>query len=280
MKIAYFPKQTALDSEPVWRAFLESAKRFGYDPVENATDADAAVIWSVLWNGRMRGNQQIFHHYRNKGKPVFILEVGSLKRGQTWKVALNNITRDGVYPNRGLLDLNRYKKLSIDLLPVRENRRSEILIACQHLSSHQWEGQPSIQEWVNKTISAVKSHTDRPIVVRMHPRFPFPSRFLGARVEMPRKRSPNPNDFDFSFDYHCIINHNSGPSIQAPLNGTPVICDPSSLAWPVSSKFEDLETICLPERENWFHQLCHTEWTVEEIMSGAPLERLIPYISS
>ena len=278
MKIAYFPNQTALQSEPVWRAFLESCKKHGMTPVENSMDADAAVIWSVLWHGRMKGNQQVYQHYRKQGKPVFILEVGALKRGYTWKVACNNITRYGIYANREVLDIDRPKKISLNLEPVRENRRDEILIACQHLCSHQWVGQPRIQEWVSNSIDRIRQYTDRPIVVRTHPRFPVSFSSLDARIETPNRVSSN--NFDFTVDYHCVINHNSGPSILAPLNGTPVICDTSSLAWPVSSSFEDLENISLPDREQWFLHLCHTEWTVEEILSGEPLDKILPSINA
>lgn len=280
MNIAYFPNQTALQSEPVWQGFLESCKKHGMTPVENAMDADAAVIWSMLWHGRMKENRQVYQHYQNQGKPVFILEVGALKRGVTWKVALNNITRNGIYADHGILDLNRHKKISVNLEPVKENRKKEILIAGQHILSHQWEGQPSVQEWLDNIISQIRQHTDRPIVVRPHPRFPFSFKNTNARLEMPKRRSMAVNDFDFEVDYHCIVNHNSGPSIQAPLNGTPVICDSSSLAWPVSSKFEEIDKILLPDREDWFLKLCHTEWTVEEIRAGIPLSRLLPYLKT
>jgi hypothetical protein len=71
-----------------------------------------------------------------------------------------------------------------------------------------------------------------------------------------------------------VINHNSGPAVQAAINGTPTICDPSSLAFPMSEKWENLENPQLPNREDWFLKLCHTEWTVDEIAQGIPINRL------
>jgi hypothetical protein len=70
------------------------------------------------------------------------------------------------------------------------------------------------------------------------------------------------------------VNHNSGPAVQAAIAGVPIICDSSSLAYPVSDKFENIENIALPDRQEWFLKLCHTEWTVEEIAQGIPLQRL------
>jgi hypothetical protein len=71
-----------------------------------------------------------------------------------------------------------------------------------------------------------------------------------------------------------VINHNAGPSVQAAINGAPTICDSSSLAFPVSEKWENLENPQLPDREEWFLKLCYTEWTVDEIAQGIPLKRL------
>jgi hypothetical protein len=34
----------------------------------------------------------------------------------------------------------------------------------------------------------------------------------------------------------------------------------------------------LPDREDWFLKLCHTEWTVSEIAQGIPMQRLMPLI--
>jgi hypothetical protein len=53
-----------------------------------------------------------------------------------------------------------------------------------------------------------------------------------------------------------------------------VVCDTSSLAFPVSEKWENLENLQLPNRQDWFLKLCHTEWTVDEIAQGIPLQRL------
>jgi hypothetical protein len=98
-------------------------------------------------------------------------------------------------------------------------------------------------------------------------------------VERP-KRIPNTyDDFDIFYNYHCVINYNSGPAVHAAINGVPIICDSSSLASPVSSSLDQIENLQLPDREEWFLKLCHTEWTVEEIKQGLPLQRLIPEIS-
>jgi hypothetical protein len=76
-----------------------------------------------------------------------------------------------------------------------------------------------------------------------------------------------------------VVNHNSGPAIQAAINGVPIICDSTSLAAPISGKISNIENIDLPDRQEWFVKLCHTEWTTNEIKEGLPFVRLMTKIS-
>ena len=102
--IAYFPSQCALNSKPVMGAVLDCLQLSGIQTQENSWDSDAAVIWSVLWHGRMKPNQAVYEHYRAQNKPVIVIEIGSLYRGNTWKIAVNNITSQGYYGHLDNLD--------------------------------------------------------------------------------------------------------------------------------------------------------------------------------
>jgi hypothetical protein len=93
-------------------------------------------------------------------------------------------------------------------------------------------------------------------------------------MEIPKQVVGSYDDFDIDYLYHCVINHNSGPAVQAVIKGIPIICDSTSLAAPVSNKIENIENLQLLERDDWFVKLCHTEWTVDEIIKGIPLQRL------
>lgn len=280
MKIAYFPNQTALQSEIVWRAFLDGCQTIGIEPVEGVKTADMAVIWSVLWNGRMRMNQQTYEHYRNLGKPVFIIEVGTLDRGRTWKISANHITDQGIYGNLQNLDLDRSKKLEIYLQNTKKSRGDTILITGQHERSLQWQNQPTTTSWLRQKIAEIRSFTDRPIIFRPHPRHPVSITNLpGVSLQRPQKIQHSYDKFDINFDHYCVVSHNSGPGIQAAIQGTPIICDQSSLAYPVSQSISKINEIFLPDRTNWFNRILHTEWTVEEIRSGEPQRRILDQLN-
>jgi hypothetical protein len=280
MKIAYFPNQIALNGQLTLRSFLNGAKKHGHELVENSLDADAAVIWSVLWNGRLAPNKIVYDAYRNQGKPVFVLEVGALKRGYTWKVSANHTTSQGIYGHLDNLDPMRPGKIATQLKPAKIQRKNHVLIACQHQKSQQWQGLPFLEQWVDETVKQVRKHTDRPILIRPHPRSRFSYISENAKAVTPVKIPNTHEEYDIDYDCHCVINHNSGPGMNAAISGTPVICDSSSLAYPVSDFLENIEKIQLPDREKWFLGICHTEWTNEEISRGEPLSRILPLLKS
>ena len=272
--VAYFPLQCANNSRPVMSAILDGLKTAGIQTQENSMTSDAAVIWSVLWNGRMAPNKQVYEHYRAQGKPVIIIEIGALKRGITWKVSVNNVTAQGFYGHLVDLDLDRPKQLGIQLTSQTQSKPN-IVIALQHTKSMQVAGIPNMLAWINTTISILKNNTDRPITVRPHPRckIPLPP---GITIELPRPVANTYDSFDMQFDCHAVVNYNSGPGIQAAIAGVRPIVNGTSLAYPVGVGFADIEQPYTMDRDLWFTQICHTEYTVEELRNGLWLKRISP----
>ena len=277
MRLKIYREYGALNSKDVFDAFSAGVIRLGHKIVE--TNEDIAVIWSVLWQGRMLQNQLVYQDCQNRNIPVMIIEVGNLKRGITWRLSLDHINGQGKFANINDLDLLRPQKLAVELKPLLTTRRHEILIASQHKFSLQWHGMPTMEQWIEKTVKRIRKYSNRNIVVRPHPRSPIRlSPIDGVKIEIPNKISNSYDDFDIDYNFHCVINHNSGPAVQAAIAGTPVICDASSLAGPMSEKWENLDNPMLPPREEWFLKLCHTEWTLQELAQGIPQARLIATI--
>ena len=263
----------ALNSAPVFAALEQGIKNTGFSVVDSGQDVD--VIWSVLWHGRMQANQLIYNQCRAKRKPIMIIEVGNLIRGTTWRISLDHIHGLGIFGNSENLDQARPKTLGVELKPVDDDRNNKILIACQHERSLQWEGQSSMAEWVKQKVAEIRKFTDKSVVVRPHPRSPVSLNIQGVTVEQPKKIPNSYDSFDINYKYHCVINHNSGPAVQAAISGIPVICDHTSLAFDVSDVIENINRPILPDRTQWFVKLCHTEWTVQEISTGVPIQRLV-----
>ena len=276
MKFRLYKEHGALNSPEIFSALENSIIQSGHKVVTE--NEDVAVIWSVLFQGRMTANEKIYNDCRANRKPVLIIEVGNLLRGKTWRLGLNNINALGEFANSDNLDIDRPKKLGVFLKPYQERRRGEVLIAAQHERSLQWRDMPTMKKWTEDYVEKIKAITSRRVVIRPHPRNPFSVKIPNTLLEQPKKLPNTYDDFDIFYNYHCVINHNSGPAVQALIQGIPVICHSSSLAGELSNKFEDLDNLKYFPREEWFLKLCHTEWTVNEISHGIPLKRLLPYL--
>jgi hypothetical protein len=274
MRVAYFPNQCALNSVPVLQAMLDSLRNAGHTPVENGQNCDAAIIWSVLWSGRMAANQAVWSHYNSMYKPVIVIDIGALYRGETWKIAVNSITATGYYGHTERLDWDRPDKLGISLA-LNLSRNPQIVIAAQHKKSLQVTELVSMEDWILTQVDNIRAVTDRPIVIRPHPRSPLDrTRFQNVTIEQPKKIASTYDSYNLTFDCHAIVNYNSGPGIQAALAGTRPIVDSSSLAHPVGVQITDIEKPYDCNRDQWLVEICHTEYTLEEITQGLWLKRL------
>jgi hypothetical protein len=274
MKISLFNNFGAKNSVPVFQAIAQGLSAQGHTVVYHDITADVAVIWSMLWSGRMRPNHEVYTAFRRQGRPVIVAEVGMIKRGQTWKIGVNG-TCIGSYNFDNLIP-NRAAMLGLVLKPWRSG--TNIVIAMQRHDSEQWHDQPPVNQWLESTVAEIRNHTDRSIVIRPHPRSGchIPP---GCLIDRPHFNAGSYDDFDFESvldTAHCVLNWNSGPGPQAVIQGVPAFVGPSSLASPIANwDLSQIEKPSHPDRTQWLEQLAHTEWTVEEIKTGVPFQRLI-----
>lgn len=277
MRFSLFKEYGALNSKPVFEAFEHSLRAAGHTVAESDMHSDVAVIWSVLFHGRMTGNKPIWDYYTRTGRKVVVLEVGGIKRGTTWKVGLNGINRDAYFGETGNND-DRANMLGLELKPWRKDGEY-ILICGQHDKSLQWRNQTSMSNWFLQTYDEIRAHTDRPIIFRPHPRCRLPYIESGLKYvyrQEPRHIEGTYDDFDMLFDnIWATISWSSNPGVHSVINGVPAFVGPSSLAYDVAGHYlQHIEHPTTPHRQQWLNDYAWTEFTVEEIAQGIPLERL------
>ena len=275
MKVSLWTDYGALNSRPIFDAFEHSLISAGWTVSHNDASADVNVIWSVLFNGRMAGNKKVW----KQTKPTIVLEVGGIKRGTTWKVGLNGINRDAYFGPDNNND-DRHRLLGLSLKPWRTSGEF-ILIAGQHDKSLQWQGMPSMSQWLMNTIDTIRTYTNRPILFRPHPRCPLPNienEFKNVYRQQPVQLPNSYDDFDIGFDnVHATISYSSNPGIHSVLDGVPAFVGTSSLAYDVANDINSMNNIeapLMPDRTQWLNDYAHTEYTVEEISQGIPLKHL------
>lgn len=277
MKISYWPEYIALNASKPYSAALESLSNFGHTLVKESYDADAAIIWSVLWHGRMSQNKFVWDHYRKQNKPVIVIEVGGIKRGTTWKVGLNGINRNAYFGPSGM-DAIRSRGLGLELKPWRQDGEF-ILICGQHDKSLQWQGMPAMSKWVMNVIDQLQIHYKYPIMFRPHPRCKLPDierQYKNVYRQDPKPITDTYDDFDMNFDnIRYTVSWNSNPGIHSIINGVPAHVGPHSLAFDVGCPhLLMVDNPNLPDRQQWLNDYAWTEFTVEEIQHGLPWSRL------
>ena len=186
---------------------------------------------------------------------------------------MDHVTRQGYYGNDHGLDPDRPRRLG---LMLTKSTGSAILIASQHSRSLQVNGITDMTEWVIQQIDHIRKFSDRPIIVRPHPRdrlryFSLP---MGVTLQFPLRVPGTYDSFNWSSDYHAIVNHNSGPGVLAGMHGVRPVVHESSLAWPVAVAVCDIEKTYEQDRDQWLIEIAHTEYTVDELEQGLWLKRL------
>ena len=275
MKFSLWTAYGALNSKPVFDAFEHSLISNGHTVTRNDSNTDVNVIWSVLFNGRMAGNQAVWE----QKKPTIVLEVGGINRGTTWKVGLNGINRDAYFSEQNN-DRSRADHLGLVCKPWRSNG-DFILICGQHDKSLQWQGMPRMSNWFLETYDEIRKYTQRPIVFRPHPRCRLDHIERGLKNvyrQEPNHIANTYDNFDMGFDnVWATVSYSSNPGTHSCINGVPAFVSTHSLAYSVGNDIDflhDIENPMMPERQQWLNDYAHTEYTIEEISQGLALKNL------
>jgi hypothetical protein len=280
MKFGLWTANGALNSKPVFEAFATGVQKLGHKAILNQ-EADVEVIWSILWHGRMRKNQLIWNRCKTNKKPIIVLEIGCFRRGYTWKLGINGINRDAFFGPNGN-DTKRADKIGLVCKDWKKSNKP-ILLAGQHANSGQWHTPADATKYYVSTIQHLKEFTDKKIIFRPHPRSPIQfdiQNFKNVEIEKPNKKINTYDDYDLNVSkYSAVVNWSSNPGIQSIFEGIPAFVGESSLAYDVANKnFKNINNPTIFDTRQWLNDIAYTEWTIEEISTGDPLNRLMIYL--
>lgn len=277
MRFSLYKDFGALNSQAVWPAVSQGLAKLGHQVYYHKDDCDVAVIWSKLWRGRMSANRGVYDLYRNSSRPIMVIEVGALKRNQTWRIMPNGRNHMWLVGNNS----NRAQQLGMVMRPWRHHG-DHVLIALQRPDSQQWHGRPALDQWLQDTVTQLRRYTDRPVVVRPHPRYQQVSLPQGTVLRPAIKIHDSYDSFDFEQALEgawAVVNSNSHPGIHSVLQGVPAFVDPDSLAAPVGNlDLAGIESPRRPDREQWVNDLAWTEFTLEEIAEASVLEPILAHL--
>lgn len=274
MNISCWPEFTSQNGKPIYRHIMQNMAVTD-NLIKNQLSGDVGFIWSILWANRMSKNKPVWDFFRNQNKSVVVAEIGGLTRGKTWRLSANGITHGAIFPTVKI-NLDRPKLLSLNLRPWHTG--DYILVCGQHGRSQQWASMPDMDSYYKNTVTELRKYTDRPIVIRSHPRyregifFTIDANFYKDKNVTWNYPKIMPNTYDdFDLDpvlshAYCVVSHSSNAGLLAIIAGTPAIVSEHSLAYSMGTdKISDIENMPTPDRENWLIDLAHKEWLVEEL---------------
>ena len=262
-------------------------------------DADAFYQTNELKPKFLHGGRADWHgkyllHIQAAGKPYIVSESEPFREHPGWlRFGWNsyrwndaNWNNDNVGPERW----NRFENMTGIKFKDWHSPGGNILIMGQKegdssLVNIYKAGYASVYDWIAEQCKTIRKYTDRPIVIRPHPR----NLDRGAKIVTQLLKKTNltnitmsPNltrggsqggeglDKDLNNAY-CVVTYNSLSGVEAVVKGIPVFAlDGGSMAWPVAhtdlSKIESLNYNI--DLQDWKNKIAYSMWNKKDVQTG------------
>lgn len=251
-------------------------------------DAGFVLGYSLAENTRGR----IIQWFQNNRVPLMFVDSNILHYARSeheWhRYSLNT-----VYPDTGVyffdqLDNNKWNRYSqwhgVQLQPYRQ-QGDHILILCQR--PHGWNMAGTVQnDWLDQTIQKIRQHSQRPIVVRLHPGDGTKQHQIARLNQQYRGSILVSNKSNIREDLvncWCAVGFNSTPNVVAAIEGVPVYVEDPVRSWAADVAFRDLSLIenpPLPDRQTWINKIANIHWSNQEVRAGDLWSAVRKYISA
>jgi len=271
-----------------------------YEYDEEYRPCDVAVFLGSWKPDRTRTWHQTRVSIKKESKCFVVIETPLLgremfKQNEHYRVGVNGfLNRDALWGDNVNRPSDRFDKLGLKYhgWKNKEDLGRKIVVALQ-LAGDASLRNCNINEWCMDTVKTLREHTNRPIEIRTHPG--VSEKGMGNHEEL-FKQFAFANLKDVYFvngkdvpweehlkDAYCVVAYSSGLSIDAVLNGYPVIaCDEGNFAWNVAeTKLKNIENLNLAsdqEVQQWLYNLAYCQWTADEMESGECWTHLKPSI--
>ncbi len=276
-------------AQPVYRreAFLEGLKRAGLNVSNTLPSAPGPDDVLVIWN-RYGDNHDLANRFEAGGGRVIVAENGYVgvnplqhrahdEEGRRMlALSLHDHNGRGVWPYsdpRAAVDPSRWTGLGIDLKPMggHHARGNKYLVAGQRGIGSPGRGSPP--GWHDKVAAELRAQLKVPVQVRTHPGDNEP--------QIPLEK-------DLAGAWALVI-WASGAGIKALIEGYPVayacpwwICAGAGVRYRSPRDLEGAVKVGVfgeETRLDALRRMAWAQWTVEELKSGEPFQRLLalPY---
>lgn len=274
---------------------------------ETIESADVLVQSNQKGSKRERKIGHIYDYVEKSGKPWIVTESAVFRRNMprpphpkayhrfSW---FSYFRDEGNYNNKDCPS-DRWQQIqkdqNIEVKPWRKSGEYVLVILQRPGDSSlrklvQQHG--TYDKFINYTMQEIQKHTDRPIVMRMHPlRQDKQKNLITAFQDYSNKKnisiSTNTHGAgfleggdglyeDFSKAW-CVVGFNSNALTESVCEGIPTfsMCS-SSMAWECSNtNLADIENPKIFDRDQWLANLGYCQWREDECEAGLPAEHLL-----
>ena len=251
---------------------------------------DAGFILGYTLENNFR--KQIIDRLTNFGSHRIFVDSNILhysNKEHNW----HRYSMNSVYPSDGIYFFNELDKSKWDVFSKENNvtlaqwrdQGNHVLILAQRPKGWNMKGH-SQERWIDKTITKIRKHSTRPIVVRMHPgdntRFDQMNR-LREKYGNTIALSTHDNIKEDLINCWCVVGYNSTPNVVAAIEGIPVFLTDPADSWAkdiANTSLSFIEKPTLFDRTEWIHQISNIHWSNNEVQSGKLWKQIKEYISA
>lgn len=293
----------------VWqaKALIESTNQDNLIPIEfedlEKTSCDF-ILQTGMPNEAKKYIDHVYKGIQQKNKPILIKELPVLRSANGISVHPKGVPFDdqwyrfswdhyfadiGIHPYDP--SYNRWKQLSTEYnikLYDWKPRGDAVLFNCQLYGDSAltriWDNGKRYEDVVFEAIEKIKLSTDRPIIIREHPKDTKMKSILRNKFKNDRKVtiSSRPNLYDDFNRSWCSVTYNSTSCVESVLYGLPAFTlDSSALSHSlIPNKLDDIEKNIEPDREEWCNKISFMQWSGKEMRDGyvwTLLRKIMPY---
>jgi hypothetical protein len=277
----------------VLQAFAEGARAQGASVLVQTelqvVDCRLAVIlgWvgTTIRGSHIQLRQSVIDHQRRTGQHIMPVDASCFKFVDPDSYFLR-YSLDGVFYNTNNYanansDSSKWQqirtKLNLNLMPWRTHG-THVLVCLQRDGGWSMKGTDMV-EWTRQTVQRLRSITNRPILIRPHPKNKINLSDLTRLPGVSESCNGSTLQQDLSNAWAAVF-CNSSSSVAAVLAGIPVFADDDDcVAWAVANKnLAQIESPAMPDRTQWLNDLSAAHWTDAESRRGAVYQRFLPFI--
>lgn len=246
-------------------ALVEGLRNVGISSTTSHVSQRIKTKYVACWGWRLG------KRLRDAGHEVLVMERGYVAdRFSYTSLGWNGLNGYAAFPRYGYDDGERFHVIGGRLAPWKKDG-DYVLIMGQVPRDASLRGvdlNPFYEKWA---LHAAQYH-DKPVLFRPHPDV---IKRGGRGPNLPLCQAPTLTEA-LNNTFLCL-NYNSNSSVDAVLAGVPTVTfDRGSMAWEVCG--HSAGEIIRPDREVWAYNLAFTQWTIDEIKSGYPLEKIAALI--